>query len=108
MNFERDLLIYGLIDPRNNEIRYIGKSLYGLYRLKAHLAPSKLKIKSKKNSWIKSLLKLGLVPHIIVLDRAENEKELDQKEIEHIAKYTNLTNLTKGGTGGNTGGAHKK
>jgi predicted GIY-YIG superfamily endonuclease len=52
--------IYTLSDPITNEIRYIGYSKDPKKRYANHLCISKLK--SKKNSWIKSLKNKGLKP----------------------------------------------
>lgn len=97
-------IIYGLVDPRNDELRYIGKSQYGQYRLASHLAPSTLKKeRTHKSNWIKSLLKLGLKPLFVVLKEASDNDDLCLLEIETIKFYKNLgvklTNLTLGGEG---------
>jgi hypothetical protein len=43
--------IYGLIDPRTSEVRYVGKTIKPLaYRLSAHLCPSELAQGSHKAS----------------------------------------------------------
>ena len=104
-------IIYGLCDPRTKEIRYVGKSCTGLKRPKEHLFHYQNKIKTYKNCWIRSLLKEGVSPSILVLEECERQL-LDEREVFWINHYRRLgyklTNMTTGGTGGNTGGSYKK
>lgn len=107
----KNLIIYALLDPDTNEIRYIGKSERGIERPRQHFEPGQLKKLSKKNNWIKSLVSKGKLPKIKILYNCSNINELNQKEIEFIAMFKNsgiLTNMTDGGTGGNTGGGQKR
>jgi hypothetical protein len=97
-------IIYGLVDPNTNEIRYIGKSTSGLSRPREHLKPSAyLKQKNHKANWIKHLVSNNQLPYIVVLQEAETKEELTQLEIKFIAEYRNkgykLTNGTNGGEG---------
>lgn len=112
MNNENKFLIYGLIDPITNEIRYIGKSEKGMGRPREHFCPYQLKIKNKKNSWIKSLKKINLIPIIKIIEICESKDLLNDREVYWISFYkqigNNLTNMTDGGTGGNTGGSIKR
>jgi Icc-related predicted phosphoesterase len=103
-----DYIIYGLRDPRNQEIRYVGKSCSGLNRPHSHTNKSELNKKCKKSSWIKSLIKENLVPEIVTLEKLKSDTRLDEREIFWISQYSNLTNMTSGGTGGNTGGGEKR
>lgn len=104
-------MIYALKDPLTKSIRYIGKSCKGLNRPKEHLFPHQNKLKTHKNCWVRSLLKKGLKPEIIILEECDRES-LDKREIFWIDYHKKhgyeLTNMTNGGTGGNTGGAYKK
>jgi hypothetical protein len=98
--------IYGLFDPRAYCYpRYIGKAIDVDSRLRQHLQPSQLKAKTKKNSWIKSLLTQGVKPLIHILEIVELEK-LDEAERNHIATWrSNIGGLLTNGTYGGTGGA---
>lgn len=91
-------IIYGLKDPITNEIRYIGQTSQSLHRRwKSHLYEAKRstnKINRYKDNWINCLLKQGLYPMTVVLDIVE---DWDFWERYYISKYSNLTNLTKGG-----------
>jgi len=107
--------IYGLIDPRNNGIFYIGftdniKRRY-LQHLNIHGKTRNSNI-FKKNI-INKILENGLIPRLEILDfcnKSYNNNlkmyEHEKLEIYYIKKYieegTRLTNLTEGGEGGKT------
>jgi len=97
---KRRTSIYILIDPRNNSIRYIGKTVQKLeYRLKQHLSE---KSNHKRATWIKSLKRENLVPVIKEIDYCDYT-DSNNLEISWIEKYRfigeNLTNMTNGGDG---------
>lgn len=97
-------IIYGLVDSVTNEIRYIGKSTSGLSRPNDHLKPKNyLNENNYKAHWIKKSIEEGNIPSIIILTSTENKEELNQLEMDLIAKYraagARLTNLTDGGEG---------
>jgi group I intron endonuclease len=97
-------VIYALLEPKTNEIRYIGKAKNLVIRLRKHVQSSKLKEKTHKNNWVKSLLKSGEIFVSIVIDSALTDDELNEKEIKWISHYKTigcrLTNATTGGDGG--------
>lgn len=96
-------IVYALIDPRNGEPRYVGKSQAGLRRPRAHLYPSSLRANNHKNNWIKSLEVNGFVPSIVVVEDVGQSEGLYEAEQRWIGKYREagfqLTNLTDGGPG---------
>lgn len=98
--------IYGLFDPRSYCYpRYVGKAVDVDARLNHHLMPSQLTARTKKNSWIKSLLSQDVKPIIHILETVELEK-LDEAECRHISLWrSNIGNLLTNGTNGGTGGA---
>lgn len=96
-------IIYALIDPRTNEVRYIGKSSTGLRRPERHARPGSLaKDGTWKARWIRKLQAEGATYRIEVLEEVDRER-LSLAEIEWIAKGRALgwplTNLTDGGDG---------
>lgn len=103
-NIDSKYLIYALIDPRTNEIRYIGKSITGLTRPKYHKYTF-LKENTYKANWLKNLYKSGKEYKILVLEYLESKDQLNDKEIFYISMYKSLgaplTNLTIGGDGTN-------
>ena len=99
------LLIYGLVDPRTGELRYVGKSTSGLKRPRNHCSPSHLKYKTHCAAWIRSLIAIGIRPDIVILDESPfaGNDTLEQAEIFWIAYWravgADLTNHTAGGEG---------
>lgn len=96
--------IYLLLDPRTEEIRYVGKTKFSLEkRLKDHLAFIKYSNQTRVYQWIKSLLKLGLKPKIVLIELAtdENWEEAETRWIKYIrsVKGKRLTNHAAGGAG---------
>jgi hypothetical protein len=91
-------LIYGLIDPRNGQLRYIGKSENGLKRAQDPHSP-------RCGNWLKQLKKLGLNVEIEILEELPNASHeiLNEAEVFWIGYFkmvgVNLTNLTSGGDG---------
>jgi hypothetical protein len=104
--------IYGLVDPITEFVRYVGKAYNPKRRRQAHMNPSSLKPKTRKNNWIKSLLNAGRKPELILLEQVK-ECEWEDAERRWIAYYRNipgypqLTNGTSGGDGAEKGFKHK-
>jgi len=104
--------IYGLIDPRTTEIRYVGRTISALdFRLYHHVAEThwfqshSLKT-SHKHNWIINLERDGLKPEITLLktvySATEELTELIIEEEKTIAEYKEggrLTNTMDGGCG---------
>jgi transposase len=102
---ESSYIIYGLIDPRNGELRYVGKSVCGIRRAKQHGYPYCMKMHAHLHStrWIKQLRSLGLKYEIEVLEIHETANTLASAERHFIAYFRSigcrLTNMTGGGDG---------
>lgn len=96
--------IYGLVDPRNKQLRYVGYSKNYKKRFWNHLKESKLKKNTHKNNWIKQLINNNLIPELILIDEFDDKKEALEAEIDYIAYFKhigfNLTNITPGGEEG--------
>ena len=90
------IFIYGLVDPRNNKVRYVGKTNNLHSRLLDHIRYAKEGRKSHKCSWIRQVLKDEKNPIIRILEIAteDNWNTLEQK---WIINFDNLTNQTKKG-----------
>jgi hypothetical protein len=95
-----EIRIYGLVDPRDNKIRYVGKTKNTLKkRLSEHLY-KKENSNTYKHNWISSLKNIDLKPFIIELEVCD-ETNWVEREQHWISKIDNLTNLTAGGEGVN-------
>ncbi len=100
----REHVIYGLFDPRDGELRYVGKSETGIdRRVREHLMPSYLASVSHKNSWLRGLIRDGLCPVGAPIQRLPNTVQLAEAERHWIAHFRaagcRLTNMTDGGEG---------
>jgi len=106
-------LIYILIDPKTNKVRYVGQTTKKLQqRLSAHInkarnTPNKT---THKNTWIKSLIKENLKPIIQLIDIVSDD-EWKEKEKYYIKKYREsgdeLLNLSEGGDSGSMPGGRR-
>lgn len=105
-------LVYGLVDPRNGEVRYVGKSVRGIGRAKHHAMPWSLRKNARLPvvAWIKKLNNLGLSYSVIVLEELPRGEDTGNAEIAHIRRLRDegcrLLNVTDGGEGGLLGTHH--
>jgi hypothetical protein len=60
--------IYGLLCPRENKIRYVGKTDYPDERYKVHLSEAR-RGRWPKDFWIQGLRARNLKPRLIILER---------------------------------------
>jgi len=68
---EKELKVYGLTDPRTDQVRYVGITLKDpKARLRGHLDLGSSGSSAKKE-WIRKLKGLGLKPKVRVLERRE-------------------------------------
>lgn len=92
--------IYALIDPRTQEVRYIGKANNPFDRLKGHLGEKKSN--THKYHWIETLKTELIVPILQILEVCD-KVAWQEKEIYWIKFFksigSNLTNSTDGGDG---------
>jgi hypothetical protein len=67
-------MIYGLLDPRDGHLRYVGMSVDPWRRLRDHvlerarLARGAPAPKSDRVRWLASLVEVGLAPQLLVLE----------------------------------------
>lgn len=98
--------IYGLIDPRTGEIRYVGKTTQPHVRKRQHVdeanSPIRRKHNTHKSRWIRALLALGLQPHLVILKDTDKDHWIeDERLLIRVlrANGARLTNLSLGGEG---------
>lgn len=98
------IVVYGLIDPRTGQLRYIGKSTHLKRRLNVH---NRAHGTGHRANWLRELVTAKLQPDVVVLESFESEEAAYQAEIEWIGMAKSwgakLTNHATGGEGGFTG-----
>jgi hypothetical protein len=97
----KTVYIYALIDPRNEQVRYVGKSKFPKKRLNGHLQGARKGFKTHRHNWIRQLLNEGLKPDLLILEEVK-ENEWEQAEKKWIVYYRDengkdLTNTAEGG-----------
>lgn len=98
---KREIYIYTLTDPRDNLVKYIGKTYRINRRLNEHIYKSK-ESNTPKNAWIKNLSNYNLTPILEVLEICSIDESNDL-EIYWISQFKSwgyeLKNYTNGGDG---------
>jgi len=95
----RDAVIYALVDPRTNAVRYVGKADNLTTRAIAHVND---RANTRKARWIQSLVTAGLRPRVVTLQTVEDVawQAAERRWIALLRKAgCDLTNHTDGGEG---------
>jgi hypothetical protein len=96
-------IIYGLTDPRDGALRYVGQSCRGMLRPRRHSSKGNLIWNPHKINWIKKLESLGMRYGIVLIEDVADVNFLNEREIWWIsigrAWGCNLLNATDGGEG---------
>lgn len=103
-NLDALVRIYILRDPRDQAVRYVGKTVKSLKeRLQVHLASSRYYARRHVCNWIKTLQARDLSPSIELLQEVSSQEDWAERERYWITKLRDegcrLTNLTSGGEG---------
>lgn len=70
--------VYGLIDPRNRELRYIGVTTQPLERrLSGHIGSISDKNQSSRVKWLRELVERGLRPEIFEIEVVDDFQEVE-------------------------------
>lgn len=105
--------IYGLVDPRDEQIRYVGATARPLAAyLQSHVYGARKRGTygqwvnvSAKDRWLRQLLDAGLAPRIVALHEVEDAvwREAEADVILSLRGVgCPLTNMRVGGAGGST------
>jgi hypothetical protein len=90
--------IYALVDPRDGDIRYIGKANNAAKRLKTHLLDSRRR-DTPVYRWIRKLASMELAPAVRVLvtcDKGQWQSE-ERRLITALRPHCRLLNVAEGG-----------
>jgi hypothetical protein len=100
---EKSSYIYGLVDPRDFRVRYVGRTASGLpKRLGQHLAPTKLRRQTPLTAWLCELIALDNKPYINLLTTVADAlwREEEARVIAAMRETGHdLLNTHPGGTG---------
>lgn len=101
------IFIYALIDPRTDEMRYIGKTCNPKERLATHIREARNGSILHSRRWIHGVTLSGNLPELVILEECENNDLANESEKFWIASMKfigcNLTNKTSGGDGQSLG-----
>ena len=87
-------LIYGLVDPRNRCLRYIGKTHKRReLRLQEHLEAARGGRTSYVYHWIRELLESGYLPEIFVVERIPGDCSWEEAERRQIKFWREPTEV---------------
>jgi hypothetical protein len=96
-------IVYVLKNPRTNAVRYVGWTSRGAdARLQSHIYEALASQRTRRQRWILSLLSIGLIPTIEVIESGQGSGFADSERywIAHYrARGTDLVNSTDGGDG---------
>lgn len=99
-----DRLIYALIDPVTDHVRYVGLSTRGMARPQLHLKTPKPDDRTHRANWIRSLMVQGKLPIVRVVEYCSSDDELSEAEASWISLFgllgCPLTNHRSGGFNG--------
>ena len=84
--------IYALIDPRNGEVKYIGRTTNPKNRMQQHCKPSGNIRHSLKEDWIGQLRNIGLSPEMEIIEIVENGFSAALRERAWIRRYQSTDN----------------
>ena len=87
-------LIYGLVDPRNRCLRYVGKTHKRReLRLNEHIEAARADGASHVYRWIRELLDAGHEPQIFVLERVPGTDSWEEAERRQIAFWREASEI---------------
>lgn len=93
------MIIYVLVDPRTDCIRYVGQSVNPRARLKAHCSEAKRE-QHRRARWILGLLNIGLRPEVVVIEEVAADQADDAERFwiaSLLAAGAKLVNTDAGG-----------
>lgn len=96
---QSDVFIYGLFDPRDQKIRYVGKSKNPYARRDNHLAEARMRKRrgGRRLNWLRELSEAKVNPGVVILECVRGPWE--EREKTWIAALPGLLNSHPGGAG---------
>jgi hypothetical protein len=99
--------IYALVDPRDNTVRYVGKTSSPRDRLAQHI---EWESKGRKGKWVAELKAAGAVPRMEILERVPvgEWEEAERKWIAFYSARGSVLNVEIGGRSYHHGSARHR
>lgn len=88
--------VYGLVDPRDERVRYVGWTTNTARRLREHIKESLKGSRSHKCCWIRAVLSTGREPSVTVLEESPRAG-IRSREMWWMRQFSDLTNVSPGG-----------
>lgn len=79
--------IYTLSDPRNGNVRYVGKTINPRMRYGTHIVNHEHSEGGAKRAWISDLKSSGLAPQMIIIEEVEGRENAADRELFWVEKY---------------------
>jgi len=98
--------IYALVDPRDNQIRYVGKTVNPKVRLHQHMKDGTGS--RRKEEWLESLRSLSVTPEIVILAEVDSENCFTEEKAWIKKMIADGSDLVNGKTGRGGKGTTKK
>lgn len=97
--FPSCVAVYALLDPRDNTVRYVGKTTCPELRLREHIESAGNQ--SRRCRWIADLVAHGMEPTMVILDRvsAARWEHVERRWIAFYSRRGSLYNVEIGGAG---------
>ena len=81
-------LIYGLLDPRDASLRYVGKThMRREHRLERHVESALEGASAPVSQWIRELHGVGLDPVVFVIERIPGDADWREAEVNAIRRW---------------------
>lgn len=82
-------LIYGILDPRDCSLHYIGKTHKRReWRLQEHIENAREGVSRPVYNWVRAVLQSGMEPEIFIWQRIPADKDWRQAERDAIAFWS--------------------
>lgn len=97
MELEKVVFVYGLIDPFDKTVRYIGQTDNLKVRYSSHISNGRTSTHVSNAAWIKSLLERDAKPGLFIFEETTQPMSVkcEQKWIDFFKNTQPLTNLNK-------------
>ena len=80
LRMEPQVSVYAIVNPKNDEVLYVGASLYPSIRYMSHKTADEWSVYSHRGKTVKALNKEGLFPTLVILETCERVNGKDRED----------------------------